>query len=369
MTGRGGGQGEGRSPVIAARLTSQLLSGQPAASPEAVVRQLLAVQAQDPRGARLSIRSRSEALGVADVNAAMTDRRSLLVTWVNRGTLHLVAAEDYWWIHPLTTPQLATANRRRLGQEGVSEAEAERGVEIVTEAVARHGPRTRTELRPLLDAAAVPTAGQAVVHILLAATLRGRVVRGPMRGTEQAYVAPSEWLGPAPAPMDRTDALARLARRYLVGHGPATPGDLARWAGLTLGDARVGFRRIADEVISCGEIAGAGSEGLVDLADRPAPAPLPPPRLLGPFDPLLLGWQTRAPFVGRHRVVTTNGIFRPFALVDGRVVATWRTAGAVVTIHLLEPVAPAALDALRQDAVAVVRFLDLPGTARVDIVR
>ena len=29
------------------------------------------------------------------------------------------------------------------------------------------------------------------------------------------------------------------------------------------------------------------------------PAPLPAPRLLGPFDPLLLGWVSRDPFVGR----------------------------------------------------------------------
>ena len=45
----------------------------------------------------------------ADVDAALEDR-TLVVSWLNRGTLHLVAAEDYWWLHPLTLPQLATSN-------------------------------------------------------------------------------------------------------------------------------------------------------------------------------------------------------------------------------------------------------------------
>jgi hypothetical protein len=346
--------------VIAEHLSAQLLSGPPATSPEAVVHQLLAVQAQDPRGARLSVRSRTAGLSARDVDDALTERRSMVVTWANRGTLHLVSAEDYWWLHPLTTPQLTTGNRRRLGQEGVSAAQAARGVEVVTDAVGLHGPRTRHELRQLLNAAGVPTAGQALVHVLLAATLAGRVVRGPMRGAEQAFVAVRDWLGDPPEPLARGDGLARLARRYLVGHGPADAGDLARWAGLTVGDARAAFGAIAEEL-------EPAPGGLLDLVGRPPAAPVPPPRLLGPFDPLLLGWASRARFVGSHTVVTTNGIFRPFALVDGRVVATWGLAGGTLTVRLLEPVAPADLDALRADADDVVRFLDLPGSPRLDI--
>jgi hypothetical protein len=334
-------------------LTAQLLSGPPAGSPEAVVRQLLAVQAQDGRGARLAVRSRSVGLGAADVDAALTTRRSLLITWLNRGTLHLVSAEDYWWLHPLTTPQLDTANRRRLAQEGVSPAQADRGVDVITEAVLSEGPQTRPQLRALLDAAGVPTAGQALVHVLVAASLRGQVIRGPMCGKEHGYVAVSDWLGDPPAPLEHGDGLALLARRYLAGHGPADARDLARWAGLPLGQARLGLDRIAAELV---QLPG----GLVDLSNRPAAAELPPPRLLGAFDPLLLGWVSRQPFVGAHAVVTTNGIFRPFALVDGRVVATWGLRAGTLTVQILEPIAPSALHALRQEATDVLRFLGLP---------
>jgi hypothetical protein len=83
--------------------------------------------------------------------------------------------------------------------------------------------------------------------------------------------------------------------------------------------------------------------------------------LLGPYDPLLHGWVSRDPVVGAHRhVVTSNGLFRPVALVDGRVVASWGLADGTVTIRLLEQVDAAALAALRKDAAAVLRFFGLP---------
>ncbi|HEX7460519.1 MAG TPA: crosslink repair DNA glycosylase YcaQ family protein, partial [Acidimicrobiales bacterium] len=95
------------------RLRSQLLSGPPADSPEAVVGQLLAVQAQDGRGFRLAVRCRSRGLTTGDVDAALGDGR-LVVTWLNRGTLHLVRSEDYWWLRQLTEPRVLPGVERRL---------------------------------------------------------------------------------------------------------------------------------------------------------------------------------------------------------------------------------------------------------------
>src|SRR5256885_13744212 len=98
--------------LLAERLTAQLIAGEPAGDPVAVAERLLAIQAQDLRGARLAIRARTAGLSVADIDRAFTDDRSLLITWLNRGTLHLVRREDYPWLQALTTPQLATGNAR-----------------------------------------------------------------------------------------------------------------------------------------------------------------------------------------------------------------------------------------------------------------
>jgi len=173
--------------------------------------------------------------------------------------------------------------------------------------------------------AGVPVAGQALVHVLLLAALRGHVVRGPMTGALQAFVLAEDWLGPSPA-VDRDAALAELARRYLRGHAPADARDLARWAGLPLRDARQGMAAVDGELVHL-------PDGRCALADGPVPAPVPPPRLLGPFEPVLLGWTSRDDVVGEHRqLVTDNGIFRAFVMVDGRAVGTWSYADRRVTV-------------------------------------
>jgi hypothetical protein len=327
-------------PRLAARLRSQGLSGRKSGSVVDVVRRILALQAQDGRGVRLAIRSRTTGLTATDVDAALNDR-ALVVSWLNRGTLHLVTAEDYWWLHPLTTPQLRVSNQRRLRQEGVGAAPAERGVDVVADAL-EDGPQTRPRLIERLDAAGVPSAGQAFVHIMLLATIRGIAVRGPMVDGDHAFVSVRRWLGEPPAPLEEDAALARLGERYLVGHGPADAEDLAKWAGITLGRARRAM-------------------SFVEPNPPPTRAALPPPTLLGSFDPVLHGWASRDAVVGAHRgVVTVNGIFRPTVLVDGRAVATWTMPNGVVTIAPLEPLPERAMPALEREAADVLRFLGLP---------
>jgi hypothetical protein len=340
----------GARQVLAERITAQGLAGEPARDPVAVAERLLAIQGQDPRGARLAVRARSSGLTAADVDRALSEDRSLLITWLNRGTLHLVRSEDYPLLQALTTPPLLTSCSRRLRQEGVSEAMAERGVETIERGLAEEGPLTRPQLREHLDAAGVRTEGQALVHLLFLTALRGIAIRGPMVGKQHAFVLVRDWLGEQPK-VDRDAALAELARRYLVGHGPADDRDLARWAGLALRDARAGLGAIAAELDQRGD-------GLVDLAKRAPAEPLPAPRLLGAFDPLLLGWTSREEIIGPHRfLVTDNGIFRPFALVGGRAVAVWRVARGKVELEPLGKIGKRASAALEKDATAVREFL------------
>lgn len=310
------------------------------------------MQGQDPRGARLAIRVRSRGLTAADVDAALSNERSLLITWLNRGTLHLVCSEDYAWLHALTAPPLLTGCNRRLAQEGVTPAAAERGVQAIARALAADGPLTRAELRERIDSAGVRTEGQALVHLLMLATVRGLSVRGPMAGKDHAYALVAEWLGAQPK-VDRDRALAQLARRYLEGHAPADDRDLARWAGLPLRDVRAGLAAIAGELRE-------RPDGLLELqrARRASTPSEPPPRLLGACDPLLLGWCSREPIVGQNKtLVTDNGLFRPFALAHGRAVARWRLAGREVALEPFERLTRADEAALRDDAEDVLRYL------------
>jgi hypothetical protein len=325
-------------PFVDERFTAQLLAGPPARDPVAVAERLLAVQAQDLQGARLAIRARTRGLTVADVDRALTDDRSLVISWLNRGTLHLVRAEDYAWLHALTTPQLAAANLRRLDQEQVSPGMAEKGVRLVVQALAGDGPLTRPQIRDRLQAAGVRTEGAALVHILVLATLQGLVVRGPIVGKQHAFVLVRDWLGEQPR-LDRDAALRELGRRFLLGHAPADEHDLAKWAGIKLTDARTA-------------LAAAG----------PAPrrrALAPAPKLLGQWDALLHGWRSREPVLGRHEAaVVTGGLFRPFALVGGRAVGTWSFAGGRPELAPFGRLSRAVRLALEAEAADVVRFFD-----------
>ena len=344
-----------RPEVAGKRFAAQLLAGNPADSPEQVAKRLLAIQGQDGRGARLAIRARTSGLTAADVDRALTVDRSLVLTWLNRGTLHLVRTEDYWWLHQLTMrPGLQVAVRRMLARGGVDDTGAEKGIRLVEAALLAQGPLTGQQLRSIIGTAGLPAQDNLPLHIIALASMRGSVVRGPMVGRQHAYVHVRDWLGTPPPAPDPDTALAELARRYLVGHGPASDRDLAKWAGLPLGDARRGLDAIASELRDrpddLAELA-AGTEA----GEMPR---MPGPRLLGAYDPVLLGWASRTDILADHQgIVTVNGLFRPFALVDGRAAGVWSWTSGQVVLGPFAQLSTSAESVLAAEARDVQRFL------------
>jgi hypothetical protein len=313
---------KGAADLAKSRAAAQLLHTAKRRSPAQVVRHLLAVQAQDFASVPLALRARSKGLTRADVHATL-DSGELVISWLNRGTLHLVHRDDFAWLHALTTPTTATANRRRLAQEGVTNPE--RGVRSIAKAL-EGGPLLRKEVGEQ-----VGFKGPALTHLLLAATLSGLIVRGPLRGKEQTFVLAADHLGKLPR-VDREQALAELGRRYAKGHSPATDADLAYWSGLPLRDARVPRTRGARPLQAGDSI-----------------------RLLPPFDPYILGWKDRSfaiPGGLTKRVMPGGGMFRAVVVVDGRVTGTWSRAGGRVALD-----APDA-DGIDAEIADVERFLE-----------
>ena len=339
--------------VVKARFAAQLLCEERGADAVRVTDRLLAAQAQDLRSARLAIRARTSGLSAADVDRALTEERTLVIGWLNRGTLHLVRREDYWWLHALTTPPLFTGNARRLAQTGMTAVAAERAIAVIERALTKEGPLTRDQLRDRIQAVGTPTKGQALVHLLMLACLRGIALRGPLLDKSHAYVLAHDWLGP-PRPMGRERALAELARRYLAGHAPADERDLAKWAGLPLRDVRAGLSSIASELVQRGD-------GLLELKGA-VDGGSPRACLLDQWDPLLVGWRSRETLLRHYpRRASPEAHFRPFAYARACAVATWSLGRKSVEID--EPfvgLTRAEMQALTADAADVVRFLS-PG--------
>jgi hypothetical protein len=382
------------SALLRRRLVAQGLAGPPlgtgAEGPVAVARRLLATQGQDPRAFRLAVRARTRGTTGADVDRALTEERSLLVTWLNRGTLHLVTREDYPLLQALVAPWQRTGAMKRLDQLGIDEPLADRAVALVDRWLADEGPLSRAALRERLLAAGVPAEGQGLVHVLFRASLDGVLVRGPVAGggtgsgvtgggVDQLYARVADWMPEAAAAVsavrrDPERGYAEIARRYLAGHGPADPRDLAKWLAVPLGRVRPALNALGSQVVETDgglvELAGASGparradppRGADGAGDRGSAAPgtvrFPPPRLLGAFEPLLLGWRSRAEVLGDDEgTVITGGVFRGIGLARGRAVGAWRFGGAGVDFTPFGALSESVERALARDGEALLRFL------------
>ena len=322
---------------------------------------MLALQAQDLRAARLAVRARSAGLTAAGVNDAIA-RREVVIGWLGRGTLHMVEPDDYPWLLGSTGPPQRQGNVRRLLQEGFPPDRAVRAVRLIERAL-EDGPMERGAIGAMLAGRGLDPRGQALVHLLFQSGLSGATVRGPLVRGRQTFVLARDWLGFVPTAElrggDRDRALAELARRYLRGHGPATPDDLALWAGLPLRDARAGFAAIAGELRDVGRMSG--------LTGRQRRAASPAPRLLGAFDAYTLGWKQREFAVpGEHsREVRRDGWIKAVVTVSGVAIGVWSSRGSgrrlIVEQRLWSR--PSAADAtlLAEDAAALARFEGFEG--------
>ena len=173
------------------RTTAQLLAGPPARSVAAVPRQLLALQAQDLRAARLAVRARSAGITAAGVNDAI-GRREVVIGWLCRGTLHMVEPDDYPWLLGLTGPPQRQANARRLLQEGFPPGRAERAVRLIERALA-DGPMERGAIGRMLAGRDLDPGGQALVHLLFQSSQAGATIRGPVVRRRQTFVLTLDW--------------------------------------------------------------------------------------------------------------------------------------------------------------------------------
>lgn len=270
--------------------------------PREVVRHLVAIQAQLPSAAALAIRARAGGTSAVDVATAY-GAGDLVRTWLFRGTLHVVAAEDVDWLLGLVRQTIIARTARRRSELGLDDVALEQSADVLNEVLADGRPHTRSELFQALSAAGIDPAGQRGIHLVRNSALSGTVCFGPDRGHEPTWVARR----PRPERRTRPKALAELGRRYRAAYGPTDSRDLAAWSGLTAVDARQAWTGAAD-------------------AEHRVPQGEPAVRLLPHFDPYLLGYRTRELAVASAHapaVWTGGGYIMPTVVADGVVVATW----------------------------------------------
>jgi hypothetical protein len=300
---------------------------------------VVALQGQDVRANRLAVRARTDHLTHADVDNAVS-RGDVVRTWAMRGTLHMLAAEDLRWVIRTVGPYFRDRQAPRRRQLGLDDAACARGVTELTSILTE--PLTRAEI---VERVSLDLPGQAAPYFLSFAALEGVVCRGPERGAEPTYVLVDDWV--------RGDNDDHLARRYLLGHGPATPRDLAAWSGLPLTVARAGFDEIRDLLEPVGDqfvLVGAPRGEATGL------------RLLGHFDAFLLGYRERAISPDHaKRIQSGGGFVMPAVSAGGRLVGTWRLSTRdVVDVTAFTTIATQLRRELVSEVADLGRFLDRP---------
>jgi len=286
----------------------QRIAAAPPSSVSDTVRAVAALQAQDAAAAALGIRARRPGSTLADVAHARFEERSVARTWVMRGTLHLIPAEDARWMVALLGPIGLRKSARRIAELGVADARP------AIRAALADGPLTRRELADAVRSRGVSMADhpQAPAWLTAVAALQGEIIEGP----DKRFVLSDDWLPPSPAP---ADPVVELARRHAHAHPPAGPEDFSAWSGLGLREARRAYAELDLE-----EVEVLGRTAYLPRGLEPAP---PHVRLLPKFDSILLGHRDRSLILRPEHdkaVRPGGGILAATLVADGRIEGTWK---------------------------------------------
>lgn len=253
-----------------------------------------------------------------------------------RGTLHLLHRDDVRWVVSL----VEGANRAKTRpihkrMELDAEKTLTRSVDVICRALEGNGgesgiPLQRKEIFAAVEAAGISTEGLRGAFMLYEAAHLGLICLGPIAGKQDTFVLADTWL-PKAKPKSREEAIAELAGRYFQSHGPATLDDFVWWSGLGVREARQGLMDVS------GKLEKAAMDGKEYWMGQKTPYAASKLRtlLLPGFDEYLIAYRNRSlilPEAHSAVVISSNGIFRPFILQDGRVVGTWKLEKGTVKL-------------------------------------
>jgi hypothetical protein len=294
-------------------------------------------QAQLMSAAELQLGVRSKC-GVEDVRNALWKDKTLVKTWLMRGTLHLIPSADL----PLYT---AAMRSRRVWPNDtwlkwVQLTEPELLSLIATIGDALEQPLTREELIARVGRTSsdhVRTVLKSGWSTLLKPVARaGRLCFGPSRGQSVTFVRPDVWL-PSWQDLDPDQSLLEVVRRYLRAYGPATKDDFSCWWGARSSVGKAAWAGLTSELVPV-SIEGRRADALeADLQNLTAEPHGSTVRLLPSFDPYLMGYNNRDHLFDpayRARVSRTAGWISAVVLVDGRVSGTWSHTVARQTLRI-----------------------------------
>ena len=323
------------------RLSNHQLLGAKCTTPRQIVAHFGMMQAQDFNSAKWAIGTR---LGECSEERIHEDfnKGEILRTHVLRPTWHLITPENIRWMLKLSEKRIVQSMKSRDRELGLTDEIYAKCYRIIENALDKEDNITRDGLMNVMENAGIKVDSSRMYHVLAGAEAIGIICSGVLCDKEHTY-ALLEKRVPAAKPLTKEESLAKLARIYFTGHGPATLQDFVWWSGLSTSEARQGLESLQSELVSV-TIDGQ-KYWMPDIDFQPAVGNKI--FLLPAFDEYIVGYKDRSAVIGSEdhkKAISSNGVFRPVVVKNGRVIGLWKKASSgkkVITVTPFEQIDPA----------------------------
>ncbi|AFD08666.1 winged helix DNA-binding domain-containing protein [Solitalea canadensis] len=280
------------------------------------------IQAQDYPAAKWALGLRLKNITQTQIESEIAAKK-FVRTWMFRGTLHFIAADDVNWMLDLVAPGIISKFKSRHRELGLTPDVLAKAEKVIVTMLSGDKVISRKNLFEELELNGVATKDQKGIHLMLWASYNKLICHGPTEGKQFTYTLYDDWIAKN-GTIPREEALAKLALRYFTGHGPATLQDFMWWSGLGVNDTKKGLEAVRSQLL-IETVEGQEyfmQPELPELKKTSVKA-----FLLPAFDEFYLAYKNRNISLESHHhstVASVNGIFFPTIVVGNRIVGLWK---------------------------------------------
>ncbi len=311
------------SNLVMNRLHNQQLISTKFKKPHELISWLGAIQGQDYAGAKWALGLRLPGITDTYVEKEFA-AKTLLRTWIMRGTLHIVSADDIHWMLKLLAPRIIKKNTRRYRELKLDADTLKQSNQVLKDSLEGGTELNRKELLDILRQKGIDTEGQRAPYILQRASLDGLICQCGVDSNVPLYMS----LDMIPeSDRDDDEALAELTRRYFKSRGPATIHDFIWWSGLLTPDAKIGLEAVKSELnheTINGKTYWYYEEKTSLNNTEDSRANLPVVHLLPTYDEYLFAYRDRSASLDLKTRKYLQNHYRSTISLDGQIVGTWR---------------------------------------------
>jgi hypothetical protein len=305
------------------RLINQQISNPKLKTPQEVLEWMGAIQAQDYAMSKLAIGIRLPNNAFDKQIEDDLNNGKIIRTHLLRPTWHLVSADDVRWMMQLSAPNLNKSVASMNRSLGLDETVLKKSNSLIRKLLEKNEILTREEIMNELNKKGIATNDLRASHIMFRAETEMIVCNGERVGKQLTYALFDRKV-PAAKPLQKDEALARLAEKYIQSRSPVTIKDFVWWSGLNVSDAKKAFEMVKSKFISSiienEEYWTNETDNLKTNKDNSV-------YFLPAFDELIISYKDRTATIeaeNQAKAFTKNGIFYPTIIYNGKVIGTWK---------------------------------------------